>query len=68
MSERPADHTADIDPLLSTKKIAALFDVTPETVRDWIEQGKLEGAVKINRSWRVPKSKVMAFARQRHGE
>lgn len=58
--------TAGIDPLLSTTKVAALFDVRPETVRDWIEQGKIEG-VKINRSWRIKKSEVLRFGQQRHG-
>jgi len=60
------NHVADIDPLLSTTRVAALFDVKPETVRDWIETGKIS-AVKINRSWRIRKSEVMRFAKQRHG-
>lgn len=60
------DHAADIDPLLSTNKVAALFDVTAETVRDWISQGKIEG-VKINNTWRIRKSEVLRFGQQRHG-
>lgn len=67
MSTAPStDHTSDIDPLLSTNKVAALFDVTSETVRDWIAQGKIEG-VKINNIWRVRKSEVLRYGQQRHG-
>jgi excisionase family DNA binding protein len=60
------DVMADFDPLLSTQKVARLFDVKPETVRDWIEQGKIEGT-KINGQWRIKKSEVMRFGKQRHG-
>lgn len=67
MSTAPTeDPMADFDPLLSTQRVAALFDVKPETVRDWIESGKIEGT-KINGQWRIKKSEVMRFGKQKHG-
>lgn len=69
MTNAPAaedDLMADFDPLLSTKKVAQLFSVQPETVRDWIDTGKIEGT-KINGQWRIKKSEVMRFGKQKHG-
>ena len=60
------DLAADIDPWLSTPKVAALFDVKTETVRDWIKQGKIAG-VQINGQWRIRKSEVLRFGESRHG-
>jgi excisionase family DNA binding protein len=65
-TKQAADPMEDFDPLLSTKRVAQLFDVQPETVRDWIESGKIE-AVKVNGLWRIKKSVVMAFGHQKHG-
>lgn len=55
------------DPLLSTSKVAEMFDVKPETIRDWIADGKIAG-VKINRSWRVRRSVALAFGTARYGD
>lgn len=46
-----------IDPLLSTRKCADIFGVTTETIRDWIDRGRLDG-VKIGNNWRVKESSV----------
>lgn len=62
----PEDLSADIDPMLSTPKVAALFDVKTETVRDWIKQGKIKGH-RINGQWRIYKSEVLRFGAGRHG-
>ncbi len=67
MTTSPIDSTivSEDDPFLSTATVARMFDVKPETVRDWIENGKLAGT-KINRSWRVRKSEVKRFSEQRY--
>lgn len=49
----------------STNKVAELFEVTSETVRNWIEEGKLK-AVKVNGLWRVPRDEVLRFANDRY--
>jgi excisionase family DNA binding protein len=41
----------------STKYVAELLSVTPETIRDWIASGKIAGK-KINNLWRVPTSEI----------
>ena len=51
----------------STKKVADLFDVTVETVRNWIDSGQLE-AVKINGYWKVKRQSVIDFANSKYGE
>lgn len=53
--------------MYSSVKVAELFDVTPETVGDWIKQGKLPGSEKINGRFRIPHSAVIALAKGRHG-
>lgn len=50
----------------STKKVAELFDVSIETVGNWIKRGLIEGR-KINGYWRVKRSSVHEFANARHG-
>lgn len=56
----------EIDPLLTTKEVADLFSVKPETVSDWIKQGKIPG-VKINGYWRIKRSDMVAYARKNYG-
>lgn len=51
---------------MSTERIAELFEVTAETVRNWIEKGDLPG-VKVNGYYRVPLSAVRALAKERYG-
>ena len=70
----PAAHPVEVapanleldDPLLRTPAIAKMFDVKPETVRDWIKDGKMRG-VRVNRSWLVRTSEVKRFGLERHG-
>lgn len=50
----------------STAKVAELFSVTPETVREWIKNGSLE-AIRVNSYWRVRRSSVLAFANSKYG-
>ncbi len=48
-------------------ELAAQFHRSPSTIREWCEQGRFDGAYKLNeRDWRISQSAVDAFlARQR---
>lgn len=52
---------------LSTNTIAEMFEVTNETVRNWILADKLK-AFKLGPIWRVPRSEVVRFANENFGE
>lgn len=67
MTVQPTGDLSLEDPLLSTAKVGEMFDVKPETIRDWIKNGKIAG-VKVNRSWRVRKSVAVAFGEARYGD
>lgn len=54
------------DPYLSTVKVARIFSVTTETIRDWIERGTLAGH-KINGRWYVRQSEVIRLANHKYG-
>jgi excisionase family DNA binding protein len=59
-------HDLEPEPHLSTERIAELFEVTAETVRNWIEKGSLPG-VKVNGYFRIPLSAVRKLAKGRYG-
>ncbi len=50
-------------------EVAAQFHRSASTIREWCEQGRFDGAYKLNdRDWRISQSAVDAFlARQRDG-
>lgn len=56
----------EIEQLYTTGSISQMFEVSTETVRNWIKDKKLE-AVKVGNSWRVPKSALIEFVNNRHG-
>jgi excisionase family DNA binding protein len=60
-----SDH-ANAPPELTVPELAGRFHRSPSTIRDWCEQGRFEGAFKLNgRDWRIPQAAVDAFlARQ----
>lgn len=49
-----------LEQFYSTERVAEMFEVTVETVRDWISRGELK-AVKVNRQWRVPESALRDY-------
>jgi predicted site-specific integrase-resolvase len=51
----------------STFYVAQQFQVTTETVRNWIKSGVLKKCVQINGMWRVPHSELERLATERHG-
>jgi excisionase family DNA binding protein len=55
------------DELYSTTKVAQIFDVKPETVRDWIRTGKIEAVRLASGHHRIKRSVVMAFANHKFG-
>jgi excisionase family DNA binding protein len=57
---------SEFDPLWSTDKVAELFDVKPETVRNWIDQGKIK-AIKLNGYWRIRRSEVIRYGNANFG-
>ena len=52
--------------LYRTEKVAELCEVTTETVRNWIKDGKLK-AVKLESTWRVKRKDLIAFLNERYG-
>lgn len=63
----PIDPVMDDTRFYSTAKVARMFGITTETVRDWISVGKLEG-VRINGMWRIPHAAVVELANSVYGE
>jgi excisionase family DNA binding protein len=55
--------------LYRVSEVAALFEVTPATVRIWLNEGILQG-IKIGRGhyWRIPASAVEELATSRWGD
>ena len=56
--------------LYRVSEVAAIFDVTPATVREWLKKGDLQGhGIKIGKGhyWRIPASAVIDLAQRRHG-
>lgn len=66
MSDVEMEATVD-DPLLSPSKVAAIFDVTPYTVRTWLKSGALVGVKLDTGQWRVPQSEVRRYANNKYG-
>lgn len=53
--------------LYTTQQIAELFQVTPETVRGWIIDGKLKGGkAPGNNQYRVAHADLVAFAKSHY--
>lgn len=57
----------DTDALYTTAKVAELFGVTTETVRDWLAKGKLRGIRLETGQYRVRRADLMAFANKTFG-
>ncbi|WP_107656032.1 helix-turn-helix domain-containing protein [Nocardia suismassiliense] len=49
--------------LISLKKAAALVDVEPKTIRNWISAGLLQGYKLNDQLWRVDRREVLDLAR-----
>ena len=49
-----------MDDLLTAEQAAAILQLSPKTVKDWLRAGKLTGC-KIGRFWRVKAADLEAF-------
>jgi excisionase family DNA binding protein len=49
-----------MDKLLDPNQVAAILNVSPKTVRDWLRAGKLQG-VRAGKLWRVESAEVGRF-------
>lgn len=59
---------SSIDQMLSVSKVAELFAVTPETIRNWCKEGKFPNATKPGGTiWKIPESDVRALAQATYG-
>ena len=58
-----------MDEWLTVAEVATDLKVTTETVRRWLREGKLQGAILSDRGgWRVRRSEVDAFMVARGGD
>jgi len=55
-----------MDKFLTPNEIAELLKVDPRTVRNWINNNKLE-AVKLGNRWRIKKDDFDKFIEERKG-
>ena len=51
---------ADFPPLLTPDEAAELLRLDVTTVKDWARAGRLPGAVKIGKAWRVKRDDLVA--------
>jgi excisionase family DNA binding protein len=58
--------TAD-EQFYDTTRVANIFNVTQETVVNWIKRGILDGT-KIGKAYRIPRASVLALANSKYGE
>jgi excisionase family DNA binding protein len=49
-----------MDDLLTAEQAAAILQLSPKTIKDWLRAGKLTGC-KIGRVWRVKQADLEAF-------
>jgi excisionase family DNA binding protein len=49
-----------MDELLTTEQAAAILQLTPKTIKEWLRAGKLTGC-KMGRVWRVKAADLEAF-------
>jgi excisionase family DNA binding protein len=52
-----------LEPLMTTKQVAAYLGVHPETVKLWVASGRLPSVGKIGRSWKFDQGVVRTWAK-----
>lgn len=50
--------------MFTPEQIAEMFQVTGQTVRNWLSRGELKGMKLGTRAWRVKESDLEAFIKQ----
>ena len=43
---------------VTVKEYAKIINSHPVTVTRWLKEGKIEGAIRVGRRWKIPVSKV----------
>jgi len=51
---------------LTTTEAARILKMTPKTFTYWLEQGKVPGALKLHRQWRVTPEDLKALLKPAH--
>jgi excisionase family DNA binding protein len=54
--------------LLTIPEAAELLQLHPETVRNWIRDGRLPGGMKLGRLWRIRLSALTAWMDEKAGK
>lgn len=64
-----ANQQQDAGPYLKVKEVATMFGVTSATVREWLNDGTLEG-IKIGKGhyWRISTAAAQRLAQKRYGD
>lgn len=64
-----ANEQQDAGPYLKVSEVASMFGVQPATVREWLNDGTLEG-VKIGKGhyWRISTAAARSLAQKRYGD
>lgn len=60
----PADDDPDVK-TYTTEQVAEFCQVTTETVRRWLNEGKLKG-VKLDNAWRIIRRDLIQFLNERY--
>lgn len=66
---RNEEDIRDIDnevTLYTTQQVAELCAVTPETIRNWLNEHKLKG-IRLDNVWRIKRSDLLEFLNERYG-
>lgn len=53
----------DVDGYYTVDEVAAMFKITPGTVRDWLRANKLHG-IHLNRRWLVTPDAIRDFVKR----
>lgn len=67
MSDSNIAPGSELPKLYTTKEVAEIFNVTAETVRNWILTGQLHAKQTPGHQYRIPRQDVLNFARSHYG-
>ncbi|MFJ9365427.1 helix-turn-helix domain-containing protein [Nocardia sp. NPDC101769] len=62
-TDRPSFDPPRAQNLISLKTAAALVEVDPRTIKNWIKSGDLQGFRVKGRMWRIDREELLGLAR-----